>query len=116
MSDGVRGTNPSYYVFALRIHEVLTVEYILTSGWIPGESHTGPGVLAHIAIDHCLYVYSCAPLVGNMVNLTVTNGTGCIPRMENSIDGTTQLLKCVIWEQLTSGVLDNFLILNNQIL
>src|SRR5699024_10965499 len=66
--DGLGCTDTCNNIFALCVHEELTVESLLTCGGVTGKGNTCTGCLAHVAEYHRLNIDGCAPRTGNVVH------------------------------------------------
>src|SRR5207245_11744455 len=75
----------------LSVDEKFTVEDLLSSGGIAGESHARAGIDAGIAENHGLHVYGRAPFLGDVVFPTINNGAIVHPRAEHGPNRSLQL-------------------------
>ena len=87
----VGGTDTGNDIFALGVDEPLTIELIVAGSRVAAESHTGCGSIAHVSENHTLDVYSGAPVIGNLLDSTVSDGTLSVPALEHSADGAPKL-------------------------
>ncbi len=114
--DGMGCADTRYNVFTLGVHEILAVKDVFTGGRITCKGNACTGVVTHVTKDHRLNVYSCTPIMGNVVDLTITNSPGGIPRPEDCIDGTPELFERFGREKFPGTALDNLLVFSYQFL
>ena len=100
LADGRRSTDTGNDILALSIDQVLAHQLLLAGSGVTGESNAGAGAHAGVTEGHLLHVDSGAPLVGDLVHLTIHIGAGVVPRAENGLDGADQLLLRVLRELL----------------
>ena len=98
MADGRRSAHACDDVLALCIDQVLAHQLLCAGGGVTGECDAGAGAVAGVAEGHLLDVDSGAPLVGDLVHLTVDVCTGVVPAAEDSLDGLDQLILGVLRE------------------
>ncbi len=79
MLNGVGITNACHHIFTLGIEQIFTHHFLFAGGWVAGERHACPGVIAHVAKDHGHDVDRRAKVVGNAFLLAVGNGTLAVP-------------------------------------
>src|SRR3972149_1250423 len=82
--------NPRGDGLALRAHQVLTVEPVLSRGGVPCENDAGPGVLAHVPEDHRLDVRGRPEIVLYLVEVPIVDRAPPIP---SPADGGERLLE-----------------------
>ncbi len=87
-----------YDVLALSVDEVFTVEDVFAGSSVAAESHARSGVVAHVAVDHGLYVDGRTPLFGDLVHAAVDDGAFVHPAVEHGADAAPELFPCVIGE------------------
>ena len=102
----VGGTDTGNHIFALGVDEPFAIELVVTVGRVAGEGHTGGGGVAHITEHHGLHVYSRAPIVRNVLDLTITDGALAVPALEHAADGTPQLSHGIVREFYAQHFLD----------
>ncbi len=73
------------------VDEIFAVEKILSGSCVAAESHAGSGIVAHVAVNHSLYVYGSTPLFGNLVHSAIYDGTLVHPRIEHRAYATPKL-------------------------
>ena len=98
VADGRRSADTSNDVLALCIDEVLAHQLLSAGGGVTGECNAGAGTVAGVAECHLLHVDSGAPLVGDLVHLTVDVCTGVIPAAEHGLDSLDQLITGILRE------------------
>ena len=98
LADGGGSTDAGDDVLALSIDQVLAHQLLLAGGGVTGESNAGAGTHAGVTERHLLNVDSSAPLVGDLVHLTINVGAGVVPGAENGLDGADQLLFGILGE------------------
>ena len=91
LGDLLGGSDTGYNVFTLGVLEILAVENLLTGSRVTSEGNTGTGVTAHVPKHHRLDVHSRAPVVRQLVEVTVVDGALTHPRIENGRGGQSQL-------------------------
>ena len=99
--DMERCTNTCNNVFALGIHQIFTVNARFTGGRVTGERHAGAGIFAHVAVNHFLNVDGRAPVRGDVVHMTIVNGTIIHPAAENGFNRFNQLFPGFLREGFT---------------
>ncbi len=102
----VGSTDTGNHIFALGVDEPFTVELVVAVGRVAGERHTGSGGFTHVAEHHGLHVYSRAPIVRNMFNLTITDGALAVPALEHAADGAPELSLGIVREFYAQHFLD----------
>ena len=100
LADGRRSTDTGDDVLALSVDQVLAHQLLLAGGGVTGEGNAGAGTHTGVTEGHLLHVDGSAPLVGDLVHLTIHVGAGVIPGTENGLDGTDQLLLGILRELL----------------
>ena len=98
VADGGRRTDTSHNIFALCIDQVLAHQALFAGSGVTGKGNARAGVHAGVTECHLLHVYSGAPLVRDLVHLTVNIGAGVIPAAEHSLHSADQLLFGVLGE------------------
>ena len=98
LADGRRSTDTGNDVLALSVDQVLAHQLLGAGGGVTGKGNAGTGVHAGVTEGHLLHVDSGAPLVGDLVHLTVNVGTGVVPAAEDGLDGADQLLAGILGE------------------
>ena len=91
------------YILALSVDEVFAVENILAGSGVTAEGNAGSGVVAHVAVNHSLYVYCGTPLFGNLVHATIKDSTFVHPGVENGANAAPELFPGTFGEVL-SGI------------
>src|SRR3990170_859543 len=92
--------NPGDDVLALRVHQILTVEPVLSRGGVPCENDAGPGVLAHVPEDHRLDVRGRPEIVRYLVEVPIVDRALPVPRPEDGEDRLFELAPRVLRELL----------------
>ena len=98
MADGRRSAHAGNNVLALCIDQVLAHQLLSAGGGVTGECNAGAGTVAGVTKGHLLHVDSGAPLVGDLVHLTVDVCTGVIPAAEHGLDSLDQLIAGILRE------------------
>ena len=98
VADGRRSAHAGNNVLALCIDQVLAHQLLSAGGGVTGESNAGAGTVAGVTKGHLLHVDSGAPLVGDLVHLTVDVCTGVIPAAEHGLDSLDQLITGILRE------------------
>ena len=98
LADGRGSTDTSDDILALGIDQVLAHQLLLAGGGVTGEGNAGAGTHTGVTEGHLLHVDSGAPLVGDLVHLTINVGAGVVPRTEDGLDSADQLLFGVLGE------------------
>ena len=98
MADGRRSAHAGHNVLALCIDQVLAHQLLSAGGGVTGECNAGAGAVARVAECHLLNVDCGAPLVGDLVHLTVDVCTGVIPAAEDGLDSLDQLIAGILRE------------------
>jgi len=98
VADGRRSAHAGHNVLALCIDQVLAHQLLSAGGGVTGECNAGAGTVAGVAECHLLHVDSGAPLVGDLVHLTVDVSTGVVPAAEHSLDSLDQLITGILGE------------------
>ena len=91
LGDGARVANARDNVFALGVHQVVAVEFLLAVCGVAGKCNAGSGSLALVAEHHALHVNGGAQIVGNLVLLAVEHRARVVPAAEHGLDGQLQL-------------------------
>ena len=98
LADGRRSTDTGHDILALGVDQVLAHQLLLAGGGVTGERNASAGTHAGVAERHLLDVDGSAPLVGDLVHLTINVGAGVVPGTEDGLDGTDQLLLGILRE------------------
>ena len=114
--DGSRGANASYDIFALGIHQELTVKSLFTCGRVAREGNPRSALLTHISEHHGLNVHRSTPAVRDMIELTIGDGTIVFPRAEHRADGPPELLLGILRKLLPQLTLDLCLKFSHELL
>ena len=109
MADGRRSAHAGNNVLALCIDQVLAHQLLSAGGGVTGKCNAGAGTVAGVTKCHLLHVDSGAPLVGDLVHLTINVGTGVVPAAEHSLDSLDQLITGILGEGTTFVVLVDLL-------
>mmetsp|Transcript_2482 Transcript_2482/g.3526 ORF Transcript_2482/g.3526 Transcript_2482/m.3526 type:complete len:709 (-) Transcript_2482:241-2367(-) len=99
-ADGARGADASHHVLALRVDEVLAVEFVLAGGGVAAEEHASAGSLAEVAEAHGLDGDGGAEEACDAVDLAVRVRARRVPRVEHRLHGALELLLGVRGELL----------------
>ena len=91
LGDGARVANARDDVFALGVHQVVAVEFLLAVCGVAGKRNAGSGSLALVAEHHALHVNGGTQIVGNLVLLAVEHRARVVPAAEHGLDGQLQL-------------------------
>src|SRR5690348_17913265 len=86
-------------ILALRIDEILAVEFARAGRGIAREGDAGGAVIAHIAEDHCLDIDRRAPIGRDLVQTSVGDRALVHPRTEDGTDRAPELLLRVLRER-----------------
>ena len=111
-----RRTDTGDHVFALRVHQNLSVELILTGSRVSRERNAGTGIIAHVAECHHLDVDSRAPGIRDVVVAAIDVRARVVPGTEYGLDRLDQLYLRIGREVLSDGLLVHRLELIRQIL
>ena len=84
--ERVRSTDTCNHILALGVDEPLSVELVVTVGRVAGECHTGSGGAAHISEYHGLHVHCSTPVIRNLLDAAVCDGTLSVPGLEHASD------------------------------
>ncbi len=84
--DRIRRANTRDDIFALRIGQPFTVEFIFAGGRVAGKGHAGCGIFSHIAENHRLHIYRRAPVIGDSFNAAISNSSFAVPALEDRAD------------------------------
>mmetsp|Transcript_17991 Transcript_17991/g.34037 ORF Transcript_17991/g.34037 Transcript_17991/m.34037 type:complete len:284 (-) Transcript_17991:3005-3856(-) len=68
-------TNTRDHVFSLGIDQVFTSQFLYSRAWITRKGHTGTRTISEVTKDHGLNVTGSSKQVGDVINLTVLDGT-----------------------------------------
>ena len=98
MIDGERCSDACHNVFALRVHQVFTVELVLAGGRVPREGNACARCLTHVAVDHLLHVDGRPPMRGNAVHLAIIDRAVGIPGTEHRFCCQDKLFFHILWE------------------
>ena len=98
VADGRRSADTSNDVLALCIDEVLAHQLLSAGGGVTGECNAGAGAVAGVTESHLLDVDSGAPLVGDLVHLTIDVCAGVVPAAEDGLDSLDELILGVLGE------------------
>ena len=98
LADGRRSTDTGDDVLALGVDQVLAHQLLLAGSGVTGEGNASAGTHAGVTESHLLHVDGSAPLVGDLVHLTINVGAGVVPGAEDGLDGADQLLFGVLRE------------------
>ena len=77
--DVLRRTDAGDDILALRVHQELAIQLVLSGARVAGERHAGAAVIAHVAEYHHLHIDRRAPAARNIVHLPIINGARVIP-------------------------------------
>ena len=98
VADGGRSADAGDDVLALCVDQVLAHQLLCAGGGVTGEGDAGAGTVAGVAECHLLHVDSGAPLVGDLVHLTINVCTGVVPAAEDGLDSLDQLIAGILRE------------------
>ena len=113
--DRLGGADAGDDVLALRVHEELAVEDVLTRGVVAGEGDAGAGVLAHVAVGHRLHVDRGAVEALDLLDAAVLDRAVAVPRAEHGLDGVLELQQRVLREVGADLVLVDLLVLGDEL-
>ena len=99
--------NPSHYVFALRIRQVVAEKFFSPVRGIACERNTGTGVGSHVAEHHGHYIDGRAQIVRNLLSTAIGFRPFAIPRTEDGLNGLFELLLRIRWKILLGFTFDN---------
>ncbi len=88
-----------HHVLALRVQQELAEKLLGAGRRIAGEDDTGRAVVAPVAEHHGLDGNGRAPIVGDVVETPIGDGTRILPRAEHGGDGAPELLAQVLRER-----------------
>ena len=112
--DFLRGADTGHHVFTLSVNEVFAVEVrVVAGGGVTGESHAGGGIVAAVAENHRLHVYSSAGETTDVVEFTILDGAGIVPGAEHGLDAHLKLFVCINREIFTELRFDDLLVARN---
>ena len=97
--DFQRRSDAGYDIFALGIHQELTVENIVAVSCVAGKRNAGAALRPHIAEHHGLYVARRAPVTGNMVEPAVDNCAFVVPAVKDRTDSSEELFAGIFGER-----------------
>ncbi len=109
LGQGLRRAQACDHVLALGIDQELAVKRILSGGRIAGEHDAGRAPLSHIAEHHGLHGDRRAPIVGDVVQPPVGDGSSVVPRAEHRGDRAPQLNVQILRKGLAELLLDDCL-------
>ena len=104
--ERVRGADARDHVLTLGVDQPLTIELIVTGSRVARESDTRSGGLAHVAEYHRLDIDGGAPIIGDLLDAAVRDGTLAVPRLEHATDRAPKLSLSRIRELHTQHFLD----------
>ena len=81
-----RGTSSGDYVFALSVNQKFAVKVLVTARWITRKCHSRRTVITKVAEHHGLHIDRRAPVVGNLVKLSISDRTIIVPRAKHCSD------------------------------
>ena len=99
-----------HHVLALGVDQEVAVLALGARGRVAGEADAGARVVVAVAEHHGLDVDGGAQVVGDPLPHPVGDGPGAVPRGEDGLDGTAQLLVGVLGERLAGVALDDLLV------
>ena len=114
--NGSGSTDTGHHVFALRVHEEFTVEFLLACSRVTREGDAGTGFFTRVAEHHGLYIDGGTPFGRNIVLAAVNDSPVIVPGAEYGTDGALQLFPRAFREFLAHAVLDEFLETGNEFL
>ena len=79
LGDGHGGTDTGDHVFTLRVHQEVTEEFVLASGWVTGKGYTCTGAITHVTEYHGLNVDGSTEIMGNAGGIAIIKGALAIP-------------------------------------
>ena len=112
----LRSAHTGNHVLALCVDKVLTVEDVLAGSGVAGECHACSRRVAHISVNHGLYVDCRTPLFRNLVHAAIQDCALVHPAVEHCIDSAPQLLPSRFWEVLACRLLHSGFKLHNKAL
>ncbi len=89
--QGLGRAQACHHILALRIDQELAEKLVGAGGGVAREHDAGRALLAHIAEHHGLDGDGSAPIVGNIVQTTISDGARVLPGAEHGGDGAPQL-------------------------
>ena len=107
--NGLRRANASDHVLALCVDEKFAIQPRISSRWIPGEGDARRARIAAVAEHHRLNVHRGAPAFREVVQLSVLDGAGIIPAVEDRAYRAPELLVDVLRERPPELALHHFL-------
>src|ERR1041385_9393690 len=109
IGDGFRGADASDNIFTLRINQEFAVEDLFTGGWIARKCYARAGLIAGVAVNHCLDVDGSAPFGGDVVLAAVHDRTIVHPGTEHGADCAPELLPRILRKLGAGALLNQFL-------
>ena len=93
--------NAGHHIFALCVDEVLAIENVFACRGVAGKANSRRAGLAHVAEHHGAHIYRGAPIVRNIMNLSVLLCSVAIPAAEHSSNRRPQLFFRILRKSLT---------------
>ena len=103
-------------VLALRVDEILAVEFGHAGRGIAREGDAGRAIIAHIAEDHRLDVDCGAPIRRDLMKPAIGDRALVHPRAEDRADRAPELLLRVLRERLAERALDQRLVIGDDVM
>ena len=104
---GFGRANTRDHVFALCIGEKFAVKYVFTCGGVARKCNACGAVIAHVAIDHGLYVDRRSPISGDIVQTSIDDGAIRLPGAKYCANTTPELLNGIGGEILSRACFYN---------
>jgi len=98
----MRSSSP--YTF---VRQDVAVQHLLAGATVARERDAGPGVVAHVAVDHGDHVHRRAEVVRDAVDLAVVGRPARVPALEHRLDRAPQLRRRVLGKRRPALRLDD---------
>ena len=85
---------------------------MLTTGRVSREDNSCTTGLVAIAKDHGLDIYRCSQIMRNIIQVAVNLSSGVIPRLEDCLDSSIELLFRALGEGLMMLTIKLLILLN----
>ena len=102
-------SNSRHNIFALRVGEVISFNFILTCASVAGHGDTGGAVVAHVAENHRYNADSSTQVMRNSGGVAVVNSPFAIPAFKNRLGCQTELFVRVCRKFMFGMASENFL-------
>ena len=113
--QGLCVADPRDHILALGVHEEVAVRSMSAGGRVTCEADTRAGVVVAVAEDHRLNVHGGSEIVRYALAHPVRDGAGTVPRLENGLDGASQLVLGLLREGTPCRLRDDLFQLLDQL-